>query len=71
MASDPDWIDKMTWQDWIDRAALREQMTARLAGTPLLNRPGICLCSLVDMAVQVRWEIEFRDRLQKRAEPAA
>lgn len=58
-----DWIDQMTWQDWIDRAALREQMTARLANTPVT---GMCLCSLVEVAVKVRWEVEFGERLAQR-----
>lgn len=59
-----DWIEQMTWQDWIDRAALREQMTARLVNNVRVG--GACQCSAVEVAVRVRWGIEFKERLRKR-----
>lgn len=63
MSPDADWIDKMTWQDWIDRAALREQLTARLANARIT---GMCLCSQVEVATRIKWDIEFRERLKQR-----
>ncbi len=68
MSGDDGWIGQMTWQDWIDRAALREQMTARLMNAP--PAPGMCLCQMVELATSIRWEIEFAERLAKRNEQA-